>query len=1554
MNKKRLFLILIVLIGFNINYTFSQSAVKFTTDSIISELKLFYQVNNADLEKDKKALKKDSILNNLAELWISGLNANEKKIISEIANYHVSRSLEKETTLMQFIQSIIFLKTKNSTNFSAWLNMLNYLINSQQVSSAKTGQFIESVYSLISDNYLLNKASSKWKLKENTAFKFIYSQPENKFSIQFPATNIESYSIDGDTIKVLNTQGEYDIFESHWKGKNGTITWEKYGIAASDINVKLSHYNINMNKTEFHADSVVYINNPAFKEKILGKITVLASKRAFTQSQTPEFTSYRNNFKIKSKYPNIYFTSGIEMKGKTLNYVGTETVPAVAEYISNGKPIIKARSLRFSDIDETLKSNQTDISIFIADNDSITHPNVSFSVKNEQFSFTRNLKGTGNNPFMNSYQMMNFTVDNIEWNIKDSLIHFYSKAGNEAMLKSTDYFTKEDFIKQQMYETTNPLFEINKYTKKIGSDEFFSQDFASFIKKPSTTVNHRLMELWYEGFLDYNPNNNYVKVKQKLYDYIQYFFDKKDYDVINIISKGKERTKDAQLFPVSNAVFDIKTNQMALFGVEQIVLNERKKVGIVPANQMILIGQNRQLFFSGRLRAGLADIYGKSFAFNYENYEINTSNADSLVYRIWDKEILNSKEKLSAKFLNSTIENVSGTVKIDIKTNKSGSKDSAQFPLFICSDTSYVYYDKRNKQGTTYPRERFYFKNYPFMHDSLLYITKSQLLIPGMMFTGDIIPTFQDTLEVQNDYSLGFIHQTPDGGFPLFKGKGTLSSENNNMNSFIRLSNNGLEANGVAKWNNTTITTKDFTLYPDSLTTLADEIEISEFINTETYAEFPVVKGKLVSTSWDAVNDVIRYKTTGIAVDMYNEKVQFSGNFEYRPKSLTGKGRAKIQEGTVSSEDFEFNKNSFLSEKADIKINEKNSDTKDVIIKNMKSFVDLKSDKAVFQKIENEDSYVHFVTDQYLSYPNHLVWHTGQGKINLNYNMSKFTNKLFSKDSILLDSTYLTDYCRFDKTLFLSSYGDLKFVSIKPEQDSLMFFGSRANYYTGNKKIVAMDVQKIIVADIVVTPNSELIINENGEMEKLLKTMVKARGIHNISDVDIKINSSKKYVASAGIYQYEDMNKNLQNINFDNITYDAAVGATVAHGFVEQYQKFNLNPWFNYYGDVNFNASKDRLRFKGYARIIHSCPSIPQWFYFESEINPDSIYLPLESKLYSDLASNKARIYADVMSSKDSTHVFPVFLSTDPYGNSESILSLRDSSFYVTYNDNENKYEITTLAKFNNRSLPDAYLELQRSKCIINGEGPLSLSETVKVNEFKSFGELRFDTNSDEFTMGTLTYLDFFFAKKPLDILIEKLILNPNLSGIPLENDSYKKPMYQIIGIETCDKMLSEMSLNAGVLKKFPKELDKTIVFTNLAFKWDKKSISYKSIGKIGISNIGNQMINKYVNGYIQVRKRLNGDKIFIYLETGEKEWFFFAFSGGILRTLSSVSEYNQVISDMKTKDKKIKTDKGIFNYMLTNEETKNLFIYEFTGVHPAIDNFNGSTEDLLDDEENN
>ena len=138
MNKINLFLSLFLITIFSINYSYSQVNQKCTSDSLISELKFFYSLQGVDLEKDKSAYEKDSVISELAGLWNSSISREEKKAIIEIANYQTSRRFVKETTTWNYYRSIIYLKQNNQNNFAPWLSMLSHMSSSSLFTSFTT------------------------------------------------------------------------------------------------------------------------------------------------------------------------------------------------------------------------------------------------------------------------------------------------------------------------------------------------------------------------------------------------------------------------------------------------------------------------------------------------------------------------------------------------------------------------------------------------------------------------------------------------------------------------------------------------------------------------------------------------------------------------------------------------------------------------------------------------------------------------------------------------------------------------------------------------------------------------------------------------------------------------------------------------------------------------------------------------------------------------------------------------------------------------------------------------------------------------------------------------------------------------------------------------------------------------------------------------------------------------------------------------------------------------------------------------------------------------
>jgi len=85
--------------------------------------------------------------------------------------------------------------------------------------------------------------------------------------------------------------------------------------------------------------------------------------------------------------------------------------------------------------------------------------------------------------------------------------------------------------------------------------------------------------------------------------------------------------------------------------------------------------------------------------------------------------------------------------------------------------------------------------------------------------------------------------------------------------------------------------------------------------------------------------------------------------------------------------------------------------------------------------------------------------------------------------------------------------------------------------------------------------------------------------------------------------------------------------------------------------------------------------------------------------------------------------------------------------------------------------------------------------------------------------------------------------------------------------------------------------------------RWSQEQKAFYSVGKIGVSNIGNQDINMQMDGIVEIRKRPNGDEAVVYLELTPDVWYYWSFQQGQLALLSSDDAFNSVI-DSKAKGK--------------------------------------------------
>ena len=98
---------------------------------------------------------------------------------------------------------------------------------------------------------------------------------------------------------------------------------------------------------------------------------------------------------------------------------------------------------------------------------------------------------------------------------------------------------------------------------------------------------------------------------------------------------------------------------------------------------------------------------------------------------------------------------------------------------------------------------------------------------------------------------------------------------------------------------------------------------------------------------------------------------------------------------------------------------------------------------------------------------------------------------------------------------------------------------------------------------------------------------------------------------------------------------------------------------------------------------------------------------------------------------------------------------------------------------------------------------------------------------------------------------------------------------------------------------------------SDVKLKWNYATRSFISYGPLGISSVGKQQINKYVKGYVEIQRKRTGDVLNIYVEYDNgKKWYYFNYRNNLLQTISSDTDYNNYIRELKDDKRKIKKDK--------------------------------------------
>ncbi|MCC6691264.1 MAG: hypothetical protein IT235_06990, partial [Bacteroidia bacterium] len=1008
--------------------SFSDDPIKF-----IEELKSFFDAGSTDKTDSREFLRKFE-----TEYWSIGktheckFSETQKQMTYEVCNLMLKKRLRPPDFKSYLTSMMNFVDTKQSEkNFLAWQDCINKILNGKALRSYT--DYLAMSENLFAYNVFYKSPTYEWS-SNNNGYEFKYDSVPK---VIFNSLNLVCHNNQTDSVVINNTKGIYYPATGKFLGEGGTVNWLKAALEKETVYAELKKYEIIVKTGGYTADSVAFYNKTYFTKPLLGKITDKALAEPAGGLSYPRYESYSKRLQINGLTEKVDYDGGFSMRGAKFIGSGTNAQQAKLVFKRNDKPFLVVSSTQFLITNEKLASDNANIKIYF-DTDSIYHPGLSFKylTKDKQVSLIRSDDGLARSAFLDSYHVLDMYFEELTWKTDEPQLQLKMLLGNtqgEADFESGSFFKSARYESLQGMDGINPLVQIKNYVKSINDlREFYVVDVAKFMHATADDLRPLLVRLAVMGCINYDPVIDKIQVKDRLFQYITDRVGKTDYDVLNFHS----------IFPnEANGLINLLNYDLTIRGVSAILLSDSQNVVIYPLGKQVVVKKNRDFTFSGRIHAGRFDFYGKTFAFNYDQFKIDITDADSLRMAVRSNEPNERGEFLLVK-VKSVIEHLNGDLLIDHPKNKSGYKGYSKYPIFNSAKDSYVYYQKKSVQSGVYPKDRFYFHLEPFTLDSLDNFTNEGLNFSGDFVSAGIFPQFKESLKLQKDYSLGFRRPTPTEGFALYGGKAQ-------FNDTIMLSHEGLQGNGLVNYLTSSSRSKSFIFFPDSMNGVAQTFDVKE--EKKGHVEFPQVKGEGTYTHWLPYKDLMQIYSREKPFSSYDGKAMFTGRYDLTPGLMSGRGKITFEKAELEALNIKFKQKAFDSDPADFRLQSLEESALEFSTNNVNAHVDFTKREGVF-KSNGKGSIVKFPVNQYICFMESFKWFMDRSDIELGSGEKP--------------SASATD---------LDLQGP-EFISIHPKQDSLRFRAPRAKYDLKKYIITAMYVRYIDVSDARLSPDSGLVI----------------------------------------------------------------------------------------------------------------------------------------------------------------------------------------------------------------------------------------------------------------------------------------------------------------------------------------------------------------------------------------------------------------------------------------------------------------------------------------------
>ncbi len=1419
-------------------------------------------------------------------------NVSMHKSVVKISNLLLKNKVKVAPDFENWLKNLMaYSKSeKSEAYFNSWITFIEKLQDSKKTKKF-TGEFMSISLSLFEENAFYNTPAIKWKTSSTKYFFEFDSIP----SLIIPDGNLICFSRKDSSV-ILNTSGVYDFMKEQFYGDKGKVTWARAGLDPEKTYCEFGQYEVRIKGTAYVVDDVTFYNE-YFDTPLKGvlKEKVLANKNA-ASANFPRFESSNQLLEIKQIFDKVDFSGGFTMSGNKLAGSGTDENPAQLIFYKDDLPFLKAQSKEYLIRPDRINSPKSSITFFL-EKDSIFHPNLTlkFEDKSRALSLIKSEEGVSKAPFRNSYHDVDIFVDAIYWNIDDPLLTMGAVRGSSnqiAVLESFDFFKKDRYRAMMGFQNTHPLISINDFTKESGKEKFHLSELSQYMKISSSQLDQLMIDLNNKGFVQFDINSRQCIIKQKLRNYITASGGNIDYDVLQFTSNTFGKENNAQLNLMN---FDLLIN-----GVGRVNLSDSQKVVILPSKEQVTLKKGRDFKCGGRVFAGNFEFIGKDYYFSYNDFTLGLNQVDSTRISIEDmespKDIYGNRNQ---KKIKNVVEGIRGTLKIDAPNNKSGIlvKDYPEYPILTSETDSYVYYDNKDIQGGVYNRDDFYYQIQPFMIDSLDNFQTSTMKFDGTLVS-NIFPDIEEPLVIMDDFSLGLDKKTSSSGLPVYGGRG-------DFNDAIKLNYDGLQGNGELEFLTSLSSSDRFTFFPDSTKGIT-----KSFINNESSsgADTPKTRAFEVNLAYFPIEQRLEATVLAEPIVFFEEEASLiDGSLTLQTTGMRGQGQMSFAGAELFSKDFTYKRRRILADTSGIKLQDQEKGSIAFRTDNVSADIDFDERMGEFNS-NGDETKLELPANEYICYMDRFKWFMDDDKMELSSSRTAANDFVIDTDAAKSTSN---------------------FFSVSEHQDSLNFLAPKAIYDVKNSIITANSVKFIAVADAKISPDSErVVIYKRAKMKTLENAAVLANYVtkyHKIFNANIDIKGRLNYEGS-GDYTYIDKTRGQQIIHLEQIEVDTT-GQTMALGNIPEDLAFKLSPNFEYQGSFNLKASTKNLTFKGAVKIVHGCEDIQKnWLKFESEIDPERIFIPLDTSMKSITAR---KLTAGVVIANESPYkTYGTFLSSVKDKDDTPLLT---SEGFLYFNEAKKVYQIGTKEKINQPNLAGNLVELNTESCELTGDGKIDFQGNLGMLGVSQVGNITYNTITNKSYIDGTCGIDFFFDDNLAKIIASKIQKSQELNALDITKTKYEKAIVETLPQADADKLISELNIQ-GQLKKIPEELRSLFYFADAKWLWNEEDEAFQTLGKLGLMNMGKREVFRYVKGKIEIQKKRSFDVFNMYLEIEPSTWYYFESKNGIMSIITSDKEFIAALAEVKEEKKRTKGGKGQkFSYMMVaSNKKKNDFIDRF------------------------